>query len=56
MNMAIWGVGLWFLFKETSWHRENTGDMQTFDEPHAAPSAPAAGSYQAPDPNAAPTY
>lgn len=44
--MLVWGAGLWFLYKETHWHKEPQQDTQTFDQPAATGGD---GSYQAPD-------
>lgn len=49
LNMLVWGAGIWFLFKETRWHKElmpGAGGSERFDEPHAEAGA---SSYQQPD-------
>lgn len=54
--MLIWIAGLWFLYKETRWHKEQSGDMSGFDTPQAAQTPPGEtggagpGGYQSPDP------
>lgn len=52
--MLVWGAGLWFLFKETSWHKEvmPNSDVERFDQPQADPGA---GGYQQPDAPTEPT-
>ena len=53
--MMLWGAGLWFLFKETRWHKEPEGDMQTFDTPANTGTAGADAAYQ-PSDTSNPTY
>ena len=47
--MLVWGAGIWFLFKETRWHKEvmpGADGSERFDQPHAEAGA---GGYQQPD-------
>lgn len=48
LNFGLWLASLWFLFKETKWHKERMESTENFDQPQAEAQTGGDSSYQAP--------